>query len=361
MNILQIFKEKYEVSETKLREYIEFVFEKKCEYSKGKTAIHHILPQALFPKYKKLKENKWNGICLSNDDHYIAHKMLFELIPNVSTASAWYGMNNCNYKNNEPIKMIGKEKYSELIEMRNRICSKHAKNKVMCKDKLGNTFKVSKSEFDKTDDLVGITNGKMLVTKRDDGSKIMIETKNYNKNNHLFHTTNTVTIKNKDGSFSRVSKNIFDNDEQMVGSTKNLTIFKNSKGEVLQLDINDSRVKSGEFVGYMKGSKRTAEQNKARSEYLKNNPHKHPLAKIIVVFDKNEKLIFVAHGNFKKMCKEHNLPIRAFTESYQTNTKINEENKEFKRKCDKTRYNNNKYKMWYAKEISKEELSKIIV
>jgi len=46
---------------------------------------------------------------------------------------------------------------------------------------------------------------------------------------------------------------------------------------------------------------------------------KHPMAKIINIYDSNHNLIFTTHGNFKHFCKECNLPFQPLKDSYQNN------------------------------------------
>ena len=43
------------------------------------TETHHILPKSLFPEYKNLKHNPWNGIKLTYRQHYIAHFILAKI------------------------------------------------------------------------------------------------------------------------------------------------------------------------------------------------------------------------------------------------------------------------------------------
>uniref|UniRef100_A0AAU6W3K9 Homing endonuclease n=1 Tax=Pseudomonas phage Cygsa01 TaxID=3138529 RepID=A0AAU6W3K9_9VIRU len=48
------------------------------------TEHHHILPKSLFPDYRSLSQNPWNGVKLSPRAHYIAHRMLWKALPNNS-------------------------------------------------------------------------------------------------------------------------------------------------------------------------------------------------------------------------------------------------------------------------------------
>jgi NUMOD3 motif len=44
-------------------------------------AIHHILPISLFPEFKNLHKNPWNGLKLSHRDHFVAHYLLYRACP----------------------------------------------------------------------------------------------------------------------------------------------------------------------------------------------------------------------------------------------------------------------------------------
>ena len=39
---------------------------------------HHILPASIFPKYKLLKENIWNGVLLTAKEHFICHALIWK-------------------------------------------------------------------------------------------------------------------------------------------------------------------------------------------------------------------------------------------------------------------------------------------
>jgi hypothetical protein len=60
-----------------LNRYIKFIESRKEPLEN--ICVHHILPKApeLFPEYKDLKENPWNGIRLTYREHIIAHLLLW--------------------------------------------------------------------------------------------------------------------------------------------------------------------------------------------------------------------------------------------------------------------------------------------
>lgn len=47
----------------------------------GYTEEHHILPKCLFPEFKNLRHNPWNGVKLSAREHFIVHQLLVKIYP----------------------------------------------------------------------------------------------------------------------------------------------------------------------------------------------------------------------------------------------------------------------------------------
>ena len=84
----------------------------------SKTSYHHILPKALFLKFKDLKVNKWNGTHLFYSDHYYVHWLLTEAINDFGQLSAFCKMHSCDTKNgriNES-DLIPKKEFQEKME-----------------------------------------------------------------------------------------------------------------------------------------------------------------------------------------------------------------------------------------------------
>ena len=55
---------------------------------------HHILPKGrlMFPEYKSLKENPWNGVYLTLREHYLCHLLLTKMTIGEPRRSAIYGL-----------------------------------------------------------------------------------------------------------------------------------------------------------------------------------------------------------------------------------------------------------------------------
>jgi len=107
-------------SQEKLKQYIEYCINNKKVKIKSKTSYHHVLPQALFPEYKNLKENPWNGAHLLHSDHYYAHWLLTEAINDYGQLSAFCAMHNKDMKLGkiEEKDLISHEEFQKKMEER---------------------------------------------------------------------------------------------------------------------------------------------------------------------------------------------------------------------------------------------------
>ena len=325
----------------KLEEYIDFCFNNSTEYEKSKTQLHHILPRSLFKEYIKISENIWNGVHLTNDNHYIAHFLLHQAVEDISIASSWYAMNNKNYKLGEPLTLIGSENYALAIEKRNELVSNNAKDKVIAKClKTNKNLKVSKEEFDNNDNLVGATKGKYTGKLK-----------------------NTVSVYLKDDFYNifRINKDDFDvNIHESV--LKNAVIAKDKDNNRVRVHKDDIRLKTGELTGLNKNIKITEEQKIKTKETIKKNGgrsgSKNSNAKIIVVFDSFDNPMYFSHANFETVCKREDLPFNLLKKTIKNNNIITIDNKP---KWVATKYKNRglmKFIGWYAREMKRINLKK---
>lgn len=279
MNFLSEFK-KVNISNIEtLKSYIDF-----CLTNSGeKGDRHHILPRSLFPEYENLTEHPWNCAVLTPDKHYIAHAMLSVSLNEPSMDFAWYAMNNKNY-NDPPIHLIGADAYAELIEKRNKSCSERMKNKVQALDtKTGKFVQVTKEEFDKTETLVGSTIGR--------GGE---------------HLRNQVSVL-IDGVAKRISKEDFDPNIHKHFRSKKAT-YKDKDGNLITCSTDDERVISGELVGINKNKELSKERREEISIQRKvlglAKGSKNPRARKIEIYDNEDTLVAVCHGNFSEVCEE---------------------------------------------------------
>ena len=86
-------------------------------------------------------------------------------------------------------------------------------------------------------------------------------------------TNNKATVKDADGNILKV-----DVDDpriktgEFVGVTKGLAVMKDKNGNRYQVALDDPRIKTGELVGNTAGHKQSVESNLARSEKTKGIP-----------------------------------------------------------------------------------------
>lgn len=77
-------------------------------YKEDTSMKHHILPNKLFPEYKNLKENPWNGNHLLYSEPYYAHWLLTEVIDDYGMLFAFCAMHKCDMS-------LGRINESDLI------------------------------------------------------------------------------------------------------------------------------------------------------------------------------------------------------------------------------------------------------
>ena len=106
-----------------LQRYIKFIESRKNIKIINMTHLHHILPKSkdMFPEFKNLKDNQWNGINLTLREHYIAHWLLHKTFKGSSQSNAFFHMTN----------IIGKRKskdYALAKEIQQSTCRLIAQN-----------------------------------------------------------------------------------------------------------------------------------------------------------------------------------------------------------------------------------------
>lgn len=261
-------------------EYVRFCLDKKTIYKKGLTQRHHILPRCLFPEYESFK-NSWNIVNLTNEDHYIAHYLLAKFSKHPSLLSAWYAMNNKNFLDaSKPIELIGPKQYSELIKERNKMISERRRNTVSAKDlTTGEFLRVTKEEFDSNQNLVGSTKG---------------------KGGEHFKGTHLTTMKNKEtGLYEKVDiMNV--NRDLYEGTTKGFCVFKDSQGNKVYTRTDDPRVLSGELCGLRK------ETHYHMKEYTRGPKRKY----IVINLNNGERIEIFKKKNLLEYVKENNIDLR---------------------------------------------------
>lgn len=209
---------------------------------------------------------------------------------------------------------------------------------------LHNKFNVGKN--------VNFYNGAKQTSKSWDASGKTCVKDQYN--NTYFVETNHPKILNGDyvGVMKNTKRNYF---KPMSEETKQ----KLSKTRIERISNGSIKKLFGESNGWF-GKKHSIETREKISAIHKNVPRtdkfkkemskrvsgaNNPVAKIVHIYNEKNVLIYECHGNFKQMCKHHNLPYAPLYRSYQNNTKL------FQNKASIAQAINSGsivYKDWYA-------------
>lgn len=200
------------------------------------TEKHHICPKAqdMFPEFISFREFPWNCANLTRKQHLLAHKLLVKAYPNSVGAIAGLAM------------MLRNNNESNLDLL---------KNTVVVKNLTGKYFRVSTADEryllgELTHNAVGRVS---VVDKNNTTTSVSKELFETNKSLRGV-AAGTVTVKDKQGSYLRVSKD----DErilskELVGVTKGFTTVKNAEGIIMQVAISDTRIVTGELQHINKG------------------------------------------------------------------------------------------------------------
>ena len=98
---------------------------------------HHICPKAkdMFPEYKDFTKNRWNKICVTARQHFIAHLILSKVYPTIVSQTA--SIMRMFYFNGEKIHSHTFEKLKKDFTL---LKSEEMKTKVIVKDTNNNNF-----------------------------------------------------------------------------------------------------------------------------------------------------------------------------------------------------------------------------
>jgi hypothetical protein len=259
----------------------------------------------------------------------------------------------------------GNKLYITTEEYHNRNDVKHhSKGKVYCKDLNGNKIITTVEEYKIRNDLTHCSTNKVNVIKNGIVEAVSVE-EYYNNPNLISLSKGRVNCKDNDGNTFSVTKEEFDNRDDLVGCVKGIKTHTNeskkkisdkNKNTIGCKDITTNKTMRVSLEEYYnnenlifinQGRKHTEEaKNKFR---LNNIGSKSNTAKRINIYNERNELMFECHGNFEKVCKENNLPQSVLVISYRNNgTKIYQDTKNNKIRLIKNGLI--KYKGWYAKE-----------
>lgn len=183
----------------KIVEYINFVIDNKTTKEKYKTDEHHILPKNkdCFPEYTN--EN-WNKIHLSYKNHFIAHKLLYEALPNNKRiVFAFYAMLNKMPKfkgHKENYDIVTPDEY-QLLKEKSVAYLKEINSGFVMAVKNGKNVRITKEEFDNNRELYQTPSDNLFtVIDIKTNQKIRILKDDYNPKIHRIHTKGVATYLN---------------------------------------------------------------------------------------------------------------------------------------------------------------------
>ena len=202
-----------------LNRYITFI--EKCQQKnighEGYVERHHICPRAkdMFPEYEDFRLHPWNKAPLTPRQHFIAHLILWKAFPTIiSTSIALKFMSD------------NKSRWGYFIY------SKTYENlKISCLHSL--------SEY----------NRDKINVKSNDGKIIKIDRDEFEKGNYVAQHENSVMIRMENGTCIRISKEEFDNNPSIFGSTKGMTYAVDRDGVSYYVRNDDIRFSTGELFG----------------------------------------------------------------------------------------------------------------
>ena len=176
----------------------------------------------------------------------------------------------------------------------------HTFGKVSVVDKHGNTSQINANDERLNKDLFSIQKG-MINAIDSCGRSCRITKSQYYEGKYTCNNTGKVPIK-----YKGICKLVSTNDPKY----KNKTYKHVSTNSVSAIDVKTGETKSVSKKEYDKN------ENLFGVNYMKINGKNNPRAKIINIYDSEDKLVCICHGNFKSTCKEKGYPFNALRRSY---------------------------------------------
>lgn len=311
-NIFNIFKNS-EINikcEQKLMEYVNFcINNNQNNRIQGKTSHHHILPNKLFHEYSNLKENDWNGSHLLYADHYYAHWLLTESIDDFAMLYSFCAMHNKDFANNRLSveDLINPNDFQKKMEERGIKHSIYLTN-----TNNGNSIaKLAAKKMMETKLKPIIINGiETTIYKESIAKRVKTMTAPI-----ILDGVATTIYKESSKKYSKTMTEEYMNDEFEVTTKAKERSKKYSKTVTAEYIDTDGNVttKAKERSKIVSAKLIASDCNKGE-----NNSN----AKIIAIYDNNDKIVEVSRGNFIDTCNNLQLPSNLLAISYRTGVKI---------------------------------------
>ena len=171
----------------------------------------------------------------------------------------------------------------------------HTKNTVMIRQDNGKCKRIPKEEYyNNRDTLKNISDGMVSAISKIDGSKKSISKKEYYTGEYYCNNTGKVPVKDLYGN----------------GYLVDVSDKKFINGELVHVSVGLVSVKNKITGQTYKVSQEEydKDENLVGVNYGKINGNNNPKAKIIKIYDDKGELKFHCDGNFRKTCLENNLP-----------------------------------------------------
>lgn len=210
----------------------------------------------------------------------------------------------------------------------------------------------------------------MVTCTDNEGNKHFLSTEEFNKRDDLsFHTTNTITCIDEFGNNLRVSKDEFESNKNLKGNTVGMFVAIDNEGNKQHISSNNQRYLNGELIAESKGRTYTKEQKenlkkkryqkrllfpeveKQRKRNEKETKIKNGSVKILGIYDDNDILFDIVFGRLDLYCKDNNMPITTFYNSYKNKNKIEFKATSSGNRTKAIKTGIIKYEGWYVKQF----------
>lgn len=360
---------------------------------------HHILPKSIFPEYKNLKDNPWNGVLLTGREHNLCHALIwkhykklelkyeeikmafafhrlqFGLSGRKRFKSKLYEMTKIkiNKQIGETIKKANENRSEEdTLKIRKRMSEAKLNKSKEEKEKIQEKRRKSienRSEEDKKRISENTRNGQLNMNKETKRKKIekeiitkALKRDEYSLKMKQIYNNKSQEEKDEYSEKIKLSHKLMNDDVKKERSrkisyaSKNKVVAINDKGERIKVDKSefDNNIKlKGHTYGFThcinivteEAEYVTIEEFNNNVNLIGNKSNKD----IILIYDENNVLIHTCKWNFKKVCTYNNLPLVALKASYLNNGKPLYQTTSSKTKAKKLNYDN--YIGWYAIKI----------
>lgn len=286
-----------------LKRYLKFIeaFKRDTIY---KSHNHHILPKKLYPEYENFSDNTWNLAILGYREHLVAHYMLAKALG----GNMWFAYNNMNAygeKLNSILYESAMVEYQKVNSLK-KIGTVCAKNIITDEISI-----VSQEEFDKDDNLVGVSKGMFVgdknVSRREETKQKISE--QIKGRIHCIHKESNVRMFIKEKDFSDEYEKVAPIDNNGFTAVKTENGIKR---------ITSEEFKNGDYEHFNKGKVRTQEQKDNMSKNLKGhkkkNTENYNKIRCLISPDGIERE-FLGAKSLKEFCESNNLSLTILTKN----------------------------------------------